>query len=921
MPALPDDLVDPVASLPADLIAPSLPDDLIEPPQASVPISGLTAEEQAAAGTEMASRPKSAGTAVGRVFEAAKEGVEATPNLAPGTIPGAMLQGVTAAYEAGVRALGQLGEELTGKPGLERDLRMIVDTLGIVTGASPGVIGAPRTAKVPSLVPETPEAASAATAARVTPAAESISAATPGARLVGDLETRGTGALYSSPELNQIRLDAMEKLKRLGATEPIVKETLSRDVNRAIIDLLDAGEVKLAPDIKISDQVRDLLQTNVLEPEIFQAILAKNNVDPVRFLAEVTQGEFGKAARLSATQSARTLQSLSELRKAEMRIRALSGEQSDEVAAFLSSQENGVDNAALSTMRRIGNVWRGALVSQLATAVRNAETSVARVGVDVYVEGIEKGLRSVFANPVRRLRGEPPIDEPLTALGNFVSLIGPRRAMEMAKAIADVKPSVRESLFARYASDVNRASGRKGVLGSVERAVDFVNFFNRAQDKMLRSAVFSGELRQRLAARGLNLDDIVANNRIGSIPDDALKASTEKALEMTWSRGLGNDVISQTVQAWDRFATLGGRVPNVITPFARFMGDAIRFQYDYSPLGATRLLSPAELKGLASGNPAQIKTAARALAGSSFLYGAYLLRNSSAAGPQWYEVNLPDGRTIDTRPFAPFSTYLFVADLIKRQQEGTLLGMDSKSIAQGLIGVNFRAGAGLFLVDQLTDQLAGVNSLKKMGDIAKRYAGQVLAGFAVPFQTLKDVIAQFVPSERIMRETREAPLTGPIRTRIPFAGQGLPEVEFPTRTGAFERESPLLRQLTGVSLRQAPNPAETELGRLGFTRREILPPTGDIVFDRLMAKNLGPLVENILSKVVQAPKYQSLTNNFAKAEIIRNILPELRDIARAQSYMQDKTAEIRLKYQRLPRRQRALIESILQEKGQEGLLP
>jgi hypothetical protein len=92
----------------------------------------------------------------------------------------------------------------------------------------------------------------------------------------------------------------MRKLRNLdGATEPIVKETLSRDVNRTVLELLEAGEVTLAPDIKISDQVRDLLQTNILEPEIFQAILARNKVDPVQFLAEVTQGELGQAMRVA----------------------------------------------------------------------------------------------------------------------------------------------------------------------------------------------------------------------------------------------------------------------------------------------------------------------------------------------------------------------------------------------------------------------------------------------------------------------------------------------------------------------------------------------------------------------------------------------------------------------------------------------
>jgi hypothetical protein len=65
--------------------------------------------------------------------------------------------------------------------------------------------------------------------------------------------------------------------------------------------MLEVGNVKLAPDIQIADQVRDSLQTNLLPPETFNAILAKNQVTPEKFLAEITQGQVGQGIRESAT--------------------------------------------------------------------------------------------------------------------------------------------------------------------------------------------------------------------------------------------------------------------------------------------------------------------------------------------------------------------------------------------------------------------------------------------------------------------------------------------------------------------------------------------------------------------------------------------------------------------------------------------
>ena len=117
-------------------------------------------------------------------------------------------------------------------------------------------------------------------------------------------------AVAASPELEALRTDAAKAAPSATAklseqapplTEPILKETFSREVNGAVKDMLKVGNVKLAPDIQIADQVRDLLQTNLLPPETFNAILAKNQVTPEKFLAEITQGQVGQGIRELAT--------------------------------------------------------------------------------------------------------------------------------------------------------------------------------------------------------------------------------------------------------------------------------------------------------------------------------------------------------------------------------------------------------------------------------------------------------------------------------------------------------------------------------------------------------------------------------------------------------------------------------------------
>ena len=52
------------------------------------------------------------------------------------------------------------------------------------------------------------------------------------------------------------------------------------------------------------------------------------------------------------------------------------------------------------------------------------------------------------------MRKEPL--SPIDAFGNLTMMLSPKRAAALTDAIADVKPSVRESLFVKYSPDLLR---------------------------------------------------------------------------------------------------------------------------------------------------------------------------------------------------------------------------------------------------------------------------------------------------------------------------------------------------------------------------------------------------------------------------------------------------------------------------------
>ena len=152
----------------------------------------------------------------------------------------------------------------------------------------------------------------------------------------------------------------------------------------------------------------------------------------------------------------------------------------------------------------------------------------------------------------------------------------------------------------------------------------------------------------------------------------------------------------------------------------------------------------------------------------------------------------------------------------------------------------------------------------------------------------------------------------------------MPEVESPTRAAAPGRPEqvrvpftdiqvpgPLSRQLTGITVRQVKNLAEQEIDRLGLRRSDILPYTGDRIADQLLARFMGPVVENLVSRVVVSPSYQRL-NNAKKELVLREVFKEIRKETKPFAEAKDKTRFAQIKYNKLSKIIRKIIEQTKQ---------
>ncbi len=703
---------------------------------------------------------------------------------------------------------------------------------------------------------------------------------------------------------------AEEAREELADTTPDVQADINLGLNQNIIDvgveLLNELKIPRNPSIQISDQLFDALQGIDEEPlkrGIFDEVLKRNNIkDPMELL---------QLFKIAASDSGKRLNQLS---LAQKRLQTIADDLSNNIPT---------EDWPSTVLRKLGikkeniyaldNIRRGLLVSQIATSMRNFTAQIGRVGMHTVTDIFDNVLNQTF-NPVKRLFGKEtaPVDhtQSFKLLANLTTDV--KKSKDITDFVTDYFVNEKNRLFTNYASDVAKATDSKPFTRA-QKVVDGLNTLNRMQEYFYRRGMFAASLDDTLRKKGINLDDVIKANDISKITEADVTKAVDDALQFTYAKTPDNALLKGFVDTVNKMPF----VATGVLPFPRFMANAIDFQFKHSPLGFLSLLSPKERTKIAKGD---FKTLSQAMLGTGLLMGAIEAKRTGFGGEKWYELKGTDGTTIDARPYFPLTPYLLVADLVVRSEEGRI-PPDAKDILQGLTGAQFRAGAGLALVDNLINDLSGIDSEDKINKAITRFTSDVLGGYLTPLRMFNDFVDQ-------QQEFRTTIPTGDIATDIgqqlgtsvPFYRERFPTVESPTRAAIpgrpetvripltdIEVPGPLARQLTGITVREAKNPAEKELDRLGFKRRDILPYTGDKQADQLVSKYMGPVVENVISRLVVSPTYQNL-NNPTKELVMRKALTEIRAEVKPFAEAEDPERFAKIKYNRLNKSIRKILE-------------
>lgn len=654
-----------------------------------------------------------------------------------------------------------------------------------------------------------------------------------------------------------IKTAAIEQVQALGQTE---SSTQGRRVMHQVVEALDKG---------------------LIDVDRIPLVLERSNL---------TMRDFADELLKTYSTAGKQLQQLSQIKK---RL-SLWADQHPDAAPAIRQLDEAIPEGTVwdnvkTAYRAVDDKRRAIMVGQVATAVRNFFSQGGRYGVEV----LDEALTQLY-------KGERP-GKAMEAGLQFVQSLRPKARADLDKILKDF-PLQEEILKGNVAGELT-------IPGQILRKL---NYLNIAQEQFYRRATFDAVLKNQLRAAGKDVEATLAHPT--DIPESIIEKATQEAMEVTFAASpKAKSFGAGLLQAYHAIPML-----TTVNPYPRFWANAAEFLSSHNPLGALKLLrKDAQGEFLAANPQRRAEILADATTGSMMLAGAVALQQAGTRGGKWYQLQIGD-QQIDLRAYAPFSTYMFLADVMDYTAQAGGQVLDGKGlkqamiesgryttadVVQGVIGMNRIAGTGLIFTDILTQ-----GSLDRKLDMLADFASQYVGSFTVPVRTLKDAVATFSEEEGKTRDVRDD-LLGPAKSNIPLVSQTLPEKPSPIESGVPTTEHPLLRQLTGLSIKTA-NTVGTEMDRLGIEFSTVRSTSGNAALDRAVDAGTGERVEQAIKPFVESAGYQRITKDSVKRFILSSALSYVRSQARQEALRANPELAEQAKVEGISKQTRDLILSL-----------
>ena len=430
---------------------------------------------------------------------------------------------------------------------------------------------------------------------------------------------------------------------------------------------------------------------------------------------------------------------------------------------------------------RLENVRRGAMVSQIATAMRNLESAAIRVPMESLGNMADMVMHE-FGKPIKGgvLDGQGGFVGATKALfnkDNWKNSFAAHKYVfsrpDVAKGYSDLllnRPEF-EAQASRMFDNLNEiriATGRgegglsDKLLNPLEDTVELMNFANRWQEHLVRRGVFFSEL-QRLAKKEYNIDliDALQDGKLPDLlndsstvrPDGArsfvalVNDSIEQSLAVTYAKQPDNKLFRDITNIMTSRKVFGVPLTTVVE-FPRFMFNSMEIMAQYGAGGAIPLtkkmmdiVNPTGSK-ITKMTPKDRQALQRNIVGLAAIGAAYQYRTSENA-PEDYKKFGAGENAVDTSPIFPMRQFLYIGEALKHINEGTFDSVfwNPKDFAETFAGTTFRTGTGNIIIEEISQIADGmdISGGKKATELTAKAVSNYFNSFLTGFGQVIDL--------------------------------------------------------------------------------------------------------------------------------------------------------------------------------------
>lgn len=620
--------------------------------------------------------------------------------------------------------------------------------------------------------------------------------------------------------------------------------------------------------------------------------------------------KFSSMYGVSTSDAARTLQSKSVISRMLNKMKEVDPEASKAVDALFGKKDP-VAGPMMTFKGWIDKADRNmitAMTTNMSTVMRNA----FGVGTNLTYGAAEEGLESLIFNTGRKIAGKMRGSPVSGDIGKgFNGVIDDTVSGYFYLGQGDLSREITEEALKNNPMLMSKmlATAEDMKNSDLIKPIRILNTPAVIMDNYVRRAIFSASIDNNLRKTGLNLVDLIAQDK--NIPIDVLRQGVDDALTFTFSKtpteGMG--------LAFVKGVEAARPISTTVFPFARFLVNATQWtakHYNpwYAGKGAAEAIEGVRLlkNGDEAGSQLLLQGSeriAQQATGMATLLAAYAYRRENQDTP-WNVAKSDDGTNVDIKYLFPLNVPFALADFYYKIGNGKPEDFKAMDLVEALTGFK-SVGSTSESLEKIKEVAASMlssgegqetdqSALNKVSRSAGDLIGAWLGRATVPLNQISDIISAFDSNEALPRDiyvtkpeedrTFLTAVGKNIQKGIPLLKQALPEYQPATRTEAAFRDTGPLKQMTGLALVPPKNAIETEIEARNIPFNKIFSTTGDKTVDAEARKFMANNIDNFIAPIINMDVYKKSTDE-GKAIQLTNSLSDLqskaKEVAKAQS--------------------------------------